>query len=220
MLVLMGRMLADLYEEGDGICRQLQKGLERTPGKRMPCTKVSYYVEPIDLVAFVESGGQHVARVATNYRFDDNGDLARVESDLGDDGEVEIAYECSAVGKILMPLTNYDAWISYSMIQGLSKDAASARREVADEGNAGVSGLHTKLMAVGDSRFTISYQSETHGDGGQLVRRVVRGTLDGALTTTSYEYDGQGDMVSRQVVQIDHPNAFTRRTDYTYKCWD
>ncbi|QDG53780.1 hypothetical protein FIV42_24465 [Persicimonas caeni] len=221
MVGLMGRMAYKLYLEGDEICSALQKSLESAPGRRMPCTRLSYYAEPVDWLALVGSDGAIPAPVSADYSFDNHGSLVRVETDHGDDGDVDIVYECTLLGKMLMPFTNYDAWTSYGAITELSKGSQPAdEAQLASEGETGVGGLHTELRVRRQEPFWVQYEAKTHANGGELVRRVVHGEVTRTLTDTSYEYDGGGDLISMRTVRVSHPNTFVRQTDYTYECWD
>ena len=222
MLVLTGRMLLQLYEEGDKVCDALQARLANKPGERMPCTALSYPVAPYNRMAMSGAGGSALQTSSVAYRFSKAGDLRRVETDRNDDGAADITYRCSILGKLLMPLTNYDAWLSYSTYESLARTAEPAQKNLAKEGSAGVTGLHTRLTAVGDPRapYMLQLNSATRGADGRVLRQVAQGMKSGAFTVTRYEYDERGDLSSSWRTTVRHPYSYTRRTDYTYACWD
>lgn len=217
MVGMLTRSLHGLYLEGDEICRVLQKKLERTPGKRMPCTRLTYLVEPVDWFALMAASGVLPGPVATSYQFDDDGELSRVET--VNDGR-EIVYDCSVIGKMLMPVTNYEAWSSYAAFSALSKRSGPAEdARVVDEGGTGVSGLHTEVRVTSDNAFLANYVAETRANGGHLVRRIVHGSVSDTITDTSFEYDDDGNLISQRSAETAHPLTLVRQTDYTYGCW-
>lgn len=222
MLVLVGRMLLQVYEEGDKICDALQAQMARKPGKRMPCREVSYPIAPFNPVAMTASDGDELRTNSVEYQFSDGGDLRSAQTDLGNDDTVDVSYDCSMLGKLLMPLVNYDAWIGYSTYEALAGTAKPAPSNVAKEGSAGVSGFHTELTAVGDPSipWLLTFRATTRGEDGRLLQQVSRGAEPGNFTVTAYEYDAAGDLVSSRQTTVRPPYSFSRRTDYSYECWD
>lgn len=221
MVAMLTRSLYGLYLEGDAICMALQTKLERLPGERMPCTQNSYLAEPIDWLTVIGRDGKIPQPVASTYRFDDDGNLLHYESDHGSDGQPDVTYDCTVVGKVLMPVTNYQAWSSYGAMIELAKQSAPAPgRSATHEGSTGVKGLRTTLRVKNDEPLWVQYEARTHADGDRLVRRVVRGDTTRALTDTSFDYAANGDLISSRSTRVAHPNTSVRQTDYTYRCWD
>jgi hypothetical protein len=210
-----------LWQEGDKLCQALQQELEAVPSAQMPCSKTSYLIGPIDWAVAAQTGGA-TQRSSTRYQFDDDGELYQVDTDRGDDGTNEVTYRCSAIGKILMPVTNYAAWSSYSTFEELAQGSAQMAERVPERDVTVVPGLRTRLRILGDpalSSFLI-LKASTRDEDNRLQRRVVQGMTQGRLTVSDFEYDRQGNLRSRRQMSIYHPYTLSRQTDYTYQCWD
>jgi hypothetical protein len=221
MFALMGRMIYFVWREGDTMCQALQAQLEHIPSARMPCSKTSYPVGPVDS-ATTQAAGAGTARSTVRYQFDDDGDLNRFDSDHGDGGAAEVTYRCSTLGKILMPITNFDAWSSFGAFEELARGGAPQVKRHTDDEGAGVPGLRTRLKVLGNPAMPslLMVEASTRDEDDRLHRRVLQDVMSGRLTMSDYEYDASGNLRSSRQMFITHPHTSIRQTDYTYECWD
>lgn len=210
MVVLVARALYTLYEEGDAMCQALYQQVDNLPGPRTPCTLTSYDDMFTSLV-----------QVRSTYDYADDG-LAHISVDRGGDGDVDINYDCSVLGKMLMPVTNYQAWSSFGATTEMAKSGVMMDITSEETRVHAPNQLETKakLQAHPSSGLVALYSAQTRNDEGQLLYRVDYAPSRGVLTYKQFDYDASGDLRRVELSDIIRGQTNAHATEYTYECWD
>lgn len=209
MVVLVARALYTLYEEGDAICEALYVRVERLPGPRAPCTLTSYDDRFTALV-----------QVRSTYAYDGE-ELASINVDRGGDGDVDITYDCSVLGKMLMPMTNYQAWSSFGAATEMNK--TSVMMDIASEETRvhAPNRLETRarLQTHPATDLMMLFSSQTRNQAGQVLHRVDYAPHKRLLTYKQFDYDDLGDLRRIELSDITRAPSSAHVTEYAYECW-
>jgi hypothetical protein len=210
MVVLVARALITLYEEGDAMCEALYQQVEKLPGPRAPCTLTAY-------------DDMHTALVEVRSTYDyAEGGLAHISVDRGGDGDVDFNYDCSVLGKMLMPVTNYQAWSSFGATTEMAK--SGVMMEITSEKTRvhAPNQMETQanLQAHPTSGLVAIFSAQTRNEEGQLLYRVDYAPSRGVLSYKQFDYDASGDLRRVELSEMVRGQTEAHATEYTYECWD
>ncbi|MFW6053512.1 MAG: hypothetical protein ACOC9J_01750, partial [Persicimonas sp.] len=140
----------------------------------------------------------------------------------GGDGDVDITYDCSVLGKMLMPVTNYQAWSSFGASTVMAKSGVMMDITSEETRVHAPNQLETKarLQAYPSSGLVALYSAQTRNEEGQLLYRVDYSPTRRVLTYKQFDYDDSGDLRRVELSDIDRGQTNAHATEYTYGCWD
>ncbi len=221
MVVLSARAVATLYDEGDTMCRDVQEGVTALPSRQPPCSAHTYLEGVRDPHALRYLGlGLH-QEAAMRYEYGAGGRLRHFTVDRHRRGVDDTDLDCSFVGKILVPLTNFRAWSSSLGFRDLASRAALTHKHIMAQVESPGFGVRTDLKLVGGAALEDAGRlvAETRNFDGQLVQMAAYDPTIGQLRVARYDYDASGNLETTRVSYAQDSQVVVLRTDYTYECW-